>query len=120
MTGMREGLHEFVLRVKGLLRRKRMDREMTDELAFHQEMLVFAPTPSARVSSAIAVSPCDFAGNRAANRTSRAKFSIRRICHSSRSHSCTVLALAVKASGASLLPALRAARIDPMAAIRCE
>ncbi|MGA8111112.1 MAG: FtsX-like permease family protein, partial [Acidobacteriaceae bacterium] len=32
----------------------------------------------------------------------------------------SVLALAAIASGASLLPALRAARIDPMAAIRCE
>jgi len=32
----------------------------------------------------------------------------------------SVMALAVIASGASLLPALRAARIDPMAAIRCE
>jgi putative ABC transport system permease protein len=36
---MREGLHEFLLRVKGLLRRKRMNEEMADELAFHQEML---------------------------------------------------------------------------------
>jgi predicted permease len=32
----------------------------------------------------------------------------------------SVLALAVIASAASLLPAMRAARIDPMAAIRCE
>ncbi len=32
-------LHEFLLRAKGLLRRKRMDREMSEELAFHQEML---------------------------------------------------------------------------------
>ena len=32
----------------------------------------------------------------------------------------SVLALATIASTASLLPALRAARIDPMAAIRCE
>ncbi|MGB7135064.1 MAG: FtsX-like permease family protein, partial [Acidobacteriaceae bacterium] len=32
----------------------------------------------------------------------------------------SVLALATIATGASLLPALRAARIDPMAAIRCE
>lgn len=36
---MREGLHEFLLRLKGLLNRKRMNREMAEELAFHQEML---------------------------------------------------------------------------------
>ena len=36
---MREGLHEFLLRMKGLLRRRRMHREMAEELAFHQEML---------------------------------------------------------------------------------
>ena len=36
---MREGLHEFWLRVKGLARRRRMHREMAEELAFHQEML---------------------------------------------------------------------------------
>jgi predicted permease len=33
---------------------------------------------------------------------------------------CSVFALAAIASAASLLPALRAARIEPMAAIRCE
>jgi ABC-type antimicrobial peptide transport system permease subunit len=32
----------------------------------------------------------------------------------------SILALALIASAASLLPALRSARIDPMAAIRCE
>jgi ABC-type antimicrobial peptide transport system permease subunit len=32
----------------------------------------------------------------------------------------SILALAVIASAASLLPALRAARIEPMSAIRCE
>ena len=36
---MNEKLHGFLFRIKGLLRRKRMDREMADELAFHQEML---------------------------------------------------------------------------------
>lgn len=36
---MRERLHEFLLRVKGLLLRRRMHREMAEELAFHQEML---------------------------------------------------------------------------------
>ncbi|HEX4007951.1 MAG TPA: ABC transporter permease [Acidobacteriaceae bacterium] len=32
-------MHEVLLRAKGLFRRKRMDREMSEELAFHQEML---------------------------------------------------------------------------------
>jgi ABC-type lipoprotein release transport system permease subunit len=32
----------------------------------------------------------------------------------------SILALAIIASAASLLPALRAARIEPMSAIRCE
>jgi predicted permease len=32
-------LHGFWLRMKGLGRRKRMDREMTEELSFHEEML---------------------------------------------------------------------------------
>src|SRR5581483_743526 len=36
---MSEAAHEFLLRVKGLLRRRRMHREMAEELAFHQEML---------------------------------------------------------------------------------
>ena len=31
--------HEFLLRLKGLFRRRRMDREMAEELAFHQEMM---------------------------------------------------------------------------------
>lgn len=39
VTEMREGLHAFLLRAKGLMRRRRMDREMADELSFHQEML---------------------------------------------------------------------------------
>jgi ABC-type lipoprotein release transport system permease subunit len=33
---------------------------------------------------------------------------------------CSVAALAAIASAASLLPAIRAARIEPIAAIRCE
>jgi len=36
---MREGWHEFLLRTKALLRRRRLHREMAEELAFHQEML---------------------------------------------------------------------------------
>ena len=36
---MREGWHEFLLRLKGLAGRRRMHREMAEELAFHQEML---------------------------------------------------------------------------------
>jgi predicted permease len=36
---MREALNEFLLQVKGLFHRKRMNREMAEELAFHQELL---------------------------------------------------------------------------------
>jgi hypothetical protein len=36
---MAQNLHEFWLRVKTLFRKRRMDREMADELAFHQAML---------------------------------------------------------------------------------
>ena len=36
---MRQGLHEFLLRVKFLLHRGRSDREMMQELEFHQAML---------------------------------------------------------------------------------
>ena len=36
---MNSNLHEFLLRMKGLGRRRRMDREMTEELSFHEEML---------------------------------------------------------------------------------
>jgi predicted permease len=36
---MRESLSEFLQQAKGLFRRRRMDREMADELEFHQEML---------------------------------------------------------------------------------
>lgn len=36
---MSEWLHAFSLRTKGLLRRRRMHREMADELEFHREML---------------------------------------------------------------------------------
>ncbi|WP_446743281.1 ABC transporter permease [Silvibacterium acidisoli] len=36
---MRAGWHEFRLRLKALFMRRRMDREMAEELAFHQAML---------------------------------------------------------------------------------
>ena len=36
---MAPGLHEFLLRVKSLFRRRHMDREMAEELEFHQAML---------------------------------------------------------------------------------
>jgi predicted permease len=36
---MGQNLHEFGLRVKALFLRRRMDRDMADELAFHQDML---------------------------------------------------------------------------------
>src|SRR6516162_3250309 len=36
---MPESLHEFLLRAKALLHKRRMDRDMADELAFHQAML---------------------------------------------------------------------------------
>ena len=36
---MNGNLHEFLLRLKGLFRRRQMDRDMAEELAFHEEML---------------------------------------------------------------------------------
>jgi predicted permease len=36
---MASGLNEFLLRLRALFRRRRLDREMADELAFHQAML---------------------------------------------------------------------------------
>jgi len=36
---MSPALHEFILRIKGLFVRRRLDRDMADELAFHQTML---------------------------------------------------------------------------------
>jgi predicted permease len=36
---MKQGTHEFLLRLKALFLKRRLDREMADELAFHQEML---------------------------------------------------------------------------------
>jgi predicted permease len=36
---MNGNLHEFLLRMKGLGRRQRMDRELAEELSFHEEML---------------------------------------------------------------------------------
>src|SRR3954468_9452123 len=36
---MSPALHELILRIKGLFVRRRLDREMADELAFHQTML---------------------------------------------------------------------------------
>src|SRR5579863_1962111 len=36
---MASGLNEFLLRLRALFRRRRLDREMADELAFHQLML---------------------------------------------------------------------------------
>ena len=36
---MTESMHEFFLRVKALFHKRRMDRDMTDELEFHQAML---------------------------------------------------------------------------------
>lgn len=36
---MKQGMHEFLLRLKALFSKRRLDREMADELAFHQAML---------------------------------------------------------------------------------
>ncbi len=36
---MTQSLHEFLLRLKALVLKRRMDRDMADELAFHQAML---------------------------------------------------------------------------------
>ena len=36
---MAQNLHEFLLRLKALFLKRRMDRDMADELAFHQAML---------------------------------------------------------------------------------
>src|SRR6516165_2995439 len=39
MRPMAQHVHEFVLRLKALVLKRRMDRDMADELAFHQAML---------------------------------------------------------------------------------
>ena len=36
---MAQNIHEFLLRLKALFQKRRMDRDMADELAFHQAML---------------------------------------------------------------------------------
>jgi predicted permease len=36
---MGQNLHEFLLRLKALFQKRRLDRDMADELAFHQQML---------------------------------------------------------------------------------
>ncbi len=36
---MKQQVHEFLLRLKALFQKRRLDREMADELAFHQAML---------------------------------------------------------------------------------
>ena len=36
---MAQNLHEFLLRLKALFHKHRLDRDMADELAFHQAML---------------------------------------------------------------------------------
>ena len=36
---MSPALHEFLLRLKALFLKRRLDRDMADELAFHQAML---------------------------------------------------------------------------------
>ncbi|HEY5256090.1 MAG TPA: hypothetical protein VIJ53_15655 [Acidobacteriaceae bacterium] len=36
---MSSGLHAFLLRIKTLFRKRRMDRDMAEELEFHQSML---------------------------------------------------------------------------------
>ena len=36
---MAPGMHAFLLRLKSLFRRRRMNREMAEELAFHQALM---------------------------------------------------------------------------------
>ena len=36
---MAQNLHEFLLRLKAIFQKRRLDRDMADELAFHQVML---------------------------------------------------------------------------------
>ncbi|WP_348264356.1 permease prefix domain 1-containing protein [Telmatobacter sp. DSM 110680] len=36
---MAQNLHEFLLRLKAIFQKRRLDRDMADELAFHQAML---------------------------------------------------------------------------------
>ena len=51
---MSTDLHEFMGRIRSLFRRRRMDREMTEELEFHRAMLrerlLREGTPASQVS----------------------------------------------------------------------
>ena len=65
---MSPALHEFLLRLKALFLKRRLDREMADELAFHQAMLreklLREGSPAAEIDNAAQspLRPCEQAG----------------------------------------------------------
>jgi predicted permease len=65
-AAMAQNLHEFLLRLKALFQKRRLDRDMADELAFHEAML-----KDKLVRNGVAESDADAATRRAFGRASR-------------------------------------------------